>query len=202
MLLEGKKIGFALTGSFCTLHQVIPQMEKLADAGAQIVPIISYNIRDFDTRFNQAEELKNRIRSITKADIIDSIVGAEPIGPQKLLDILLIAPCTGNTLAKLANAITDTPVLMAAKSQLRNQRPVVLAITTNDGLGNNAKNIGLLLNLRNVLFVPFGQDDSARKSNSVSAKMELILPTLEEALEGRQIQPILLGRSEMSEAPK
>lgn len=198
MLLTERKVGFALTGSFCTLHQVIPQMEKLAEAGAQIIPIISYNIRDFDTRFNQAEELKSKIRAITKTDIIDSIVAAEPIGPQKLLDILLIAPCTGNTLAKLANAITDTPVLMAAKSQLRNQKPVVLAISTNDGLGNNARNIGNLLNTRNVYFVPFGQDDSTKKSNSVSAKMELIIPTLEQALEGRQIQPILLGKSDMN----
>jgi dipicolinate synthase subunit B len=114
-----------------------------------------------------------------------------------LLDILLIAPCTGNTLAKLANAITDTPVLMAAKSQLRNQRPVVLAISTNDGLSNNAKNIGSLLNIRNMYFVPFGQDDSAKKNNSISAKMDLILPTLELALEGKQLQPVLLGKSEM-----
>lgn len=197
MLLEGKKIGFALTGSFCTLHQVIPQMEKVAEAGASIIPIISYNIRDFDTRFNQAEELKAKLRAIAHTDIIETIVAAEPIGPQKLLDILLIAPCTGNTLAKLANAITDTPVLMAAKSQLRNQRPVVLAISTNDGLSNNAKNIGSLLNTRNVLFVPFGQDDSAKKNNSISAKMDLILPALELALEGKQMQPILLGKSEM-----
>ena len=193
MTLENKTIGFALTGSFCMLQQVLPQIEALVQAGAVVIPIISDNVRDLDTRFFAKEDLRFQIAKITGQPIIQTINQAEPIGPKQMLDVLIIAPCTGNTLAKLANAITDTPVLMAAKSQLRNGRPVVIAVSTNDGLGNNARNLGALLNAKNIYFVPFGQDDSQKKCNSLVAKMDMIQQTLQYALEGRQIQPLLLG---------
>ncbi|MDP2891742.1 MAG: dipicolinate synthase subunit B [Bacillota bacterium] len=197
MTLENKTIGFALTGSFCMLQQVLPQIEALVQAGAVVIPIISDNVRDLDTRFFAKEDLRFQIAKITGQPIIQTINQAEPIGPKQMLDVLIIAPCTGNTLAKLANAITDTPVLMAAKSQLRNGRPVVIAVSTNDGLGNNARNLGALLNAKNIYFVPFGQNDSQKKCNSLVAKMDMIQQTLQYALEGRQIQPLLLGILEL-----
>lgn len=196
MILKDKKIGFAITGSFCTLQQIVPQIANLVNLGADILPIISYNIDTTDTRFMIANDLKNIIFEITGKHPIHTIKDAEPIGPKQLLDALIIAPCTGNTLSKLANGITDTPVLMAAKSHLRNNRSVILAVATNDGLGNNAKNIGMLLNLKNIYFVPFGQDDPYTKNNSLLAKMDLIARTVELALESKQIQPILLGVGE------
>lgn len=189
--MKDLKIGFALTGSFCTIDNVLPQMEKLVGMGADIVPISSYAMDRTDTRFGLARDFKNRIVEITGKDPITTIQGAEPIGPQALLDVLVVAPCTGNTLAKLANAITDTPVLMACKAQLRNERPLVLAIATNDGLSANAQNIGRLLGRRNIYFVPFGQDDHVKKCNSLVASNELIPETIEMALQGRQIQPLL-----------
>lgn len=196
MILKDKKIGFAITGSFCTLQQIVPQIANLVNLGADILPIISYNIDTTDTRFMIANDLKNIIFEITGKHPIHTIKDAEPIGPKQLLDALIIAPCTGNTLSKLANGITDTPVLMAAKSHLRNNRSVILAVATNDGLGNNAKNIGMLLNLKNIYFVPFGQDDPYTKNNSLLAKMDLIARTVELALESKQIQPVLLGVGE------
>ncbi len=192
MLLEGIRIGFALTGSFCTFGQVLPELEKFAAEGADIYPIISESVSKFDTRFGKADELKQKLRTITGREIITSIVEAEPIGPKSLLDIMVVAPCTGNTAAKMANAVTDTPVLMACKAHLRNGKPVVLSISTNDGLGNNAKNIGMLLNMKNIYLVPFGQDDPFKKPNSLVAKTELIMPTVVEALKGKQIQPVLV----------
>lgn len=190
--LMGKTIGFALTGSFCNLDIVVPQMERLRQSGAQILPILSYNVRDMDSRFGTAAYWRGRISEAAQTEnIIDTIPAAEPVGPKHLCDILLIAPCTGNTVAKLTNGITDTPVVMAAKSHLRNGGPLVLAISTNDGLGANAKNIGLLLNVRNYFFVPFGQDNPQGKPTSVTAAMELIPETLCAALAGRQYQPIL-----------
>ena len=191
MLLQDKKIGFALTGSFCTFAKVMPELEKLVSEGADIIPVISEAVDKYDTRFGKADEWKSRIEGITGKKIIKTIVDAEPIGPKSLLDILIIAPCTGNTLGKITNGITDTPVTMAAKAHLRNGKPLVLAISTNDGLSANAKNLGLMLNAKNVYFVPFGQDDPVKKCNSLTANNELILPTILEALKGRQLQPVL-----------
>ncbi|HHV98684.1 MAG TPA: dipicolinate synthase subunit B [Clostridiaceae bacterium] len=192
MLLKGLKIGVALTGSFCTFDKVIPWIEKMVEEGADVYPIISESVDKFDTRFGRAEEWKFKLENITGKRPITTIVGAEPIGPKKLLDVVVVAPCTGNTLGKIANAITDTSVTMAVKAQLRNQRPVVIAISTNDGLSNNAKNLGLLLNMKNIYFVPFGQDDPVKKSNSLVAKYDMIIPTIQAALEGKQIQPLLV----------
>lgn len=197
MNLHGVKIGFALTGSHCTIGEVIPQIEKLIKAGTQVFPIISPAVNNVSTRFGEAKDIKERLKKITGNRIIKSIVDAEPIGPQKMFDIIVIAPCTGNTLAKLANGIIDTPVLMSAKAQLRNQRPVVLAISTNDGLGLNAKNLGLLLATKNIFIVPFGQDDPLQKPTSLVSRLDLLLPTIEKALKREQIQPILLSNISM-----
>lgn len=197
MNLQGVKIGFALTGSHCTIGEVLPQIEKLIKAGTQVFPIISPAVNNVSTRFGEAKDIKERLKKITGNRIIKSIVDAEPIGPQKMFDIIVIAPCTGNTLAKLANGITDTPVLMSAKAQLRNQRPVVLAISTNDGLGLNAKNLGILLATKNIFIVPFGQDDPLQKPTSLVSRLDLLLPTIEKALKREQIQPILLSNFSM-----
>ncbi|MHB1420626.1 MAG: dipicolinate synthase subunit B [Bacillota bacterium] len=192
MHLKGKKIGFALTGSHCTLNSILPVVRKLVDAGAEVFPIFSQTVLGTDTRFGTAEHWKTEMESITGKKIIASIVEAEPIGPKALLDVIVVAPCTGNTLAKIANGIVDSPVLMAVKSQLRNQRPVILAISTNDGLGMNAKNIGLLLNIKNMYMVPFGQDDPQTKPNSLVAHMDVLPESVEYALDGKQIQPMLV----------
>jgi len=193
--LKGVRIGFALTGSHCTLGEVVGEVRRLISEGAEVTPVVSPSVDTTDTRFGTAEYWKNLLEEITGRKVINTIPGAEPIGPQKLLDALIIAPCTGNTMAKLANAITDTPVLMAAKACLRNQRPVILAIATNDGLGLNAKNLGILLNTKNVYFVPFGQDNPGQKPNSLVARMDLILETTIAALAGRQLQPLLVTYS-------
>lgn len=192
MLLKGLKVGVALTGSFCTIGKIIPEIEKIISEGAEVFPIISEAVDKFDTRFGDAEGWKSKLRAITGKEIIKSIVEAEPIGPKGFLDVLVVAPCTGNTISKIANAITDTTVTMACKAHLRNQKPLVIAISTNDGLGNNAKNIGAVLNMKNVYFVPFGQDDPVKKCNSLMAKNELIVPTIVEAMQGKQIQPLLM----------
>lgn len=192
MRLKNLKIGFALTGSHCTIDEVLVQVQRVVDEGADVFSIISQSVDCIDTRFGMADKWKERLQNITGKDIINSITGAEPVGPNKMFDLLVVAPCTGNTLAKLANAITDTPVLMAVKAHLRNQRPVVLAISTNDGLGLNAKNIGLLLNTKNVYMVPFGQDSPSGKPNSLKANMELIPDTILTALQGQQLQPVLI----------
>ncbi len=192
MSLKGKKIGFALTGSSCNFKDIFVEIEKVAKAGADIYPIISHSVDTFDTRFGTAEEWKNRLRKITGREPISTIVDAEPVGPKLNLDVIVVAPCTGNTIAKLANGITDTPVTMACKAHLRNQRPLILAIATNDGLGANGKNIGLIMNTKNIYLVPFGQDDPNNKPNSLIAKFEYIEKTIEEAILGRQIQPVLI----------
>ena len=192
MRLSNIKVGVALTGSLCCLPEIMPYIQSLVDEGAQVIPIISSVVAETDSRFGSAESWKNQLKSITGSEAISTMTGAEPVGPQKLLDVLLVAPCTGNTLAKLANAITDGPVLMATKAHLRNQRPVVLAISTNDGLSMNAKNWGLLLNTKNIYAVPFGQDDPVKKPNSLKAKWELIVDTVLLALEGKQLQPMLV----------
>jgi dipicolinate synthase subunit B len=193
MRLDGKKIGFALTGSHCTLEKVFPEMEKLLAEGAEIYPIISPSVDQTDTRFGDATEWKTKLVKTTGHKIINTISGAEPLGPKAQLDAYVIAPCTGNTLAKLANGITDTAVLMGAKAQLRNQKPLILAISTNDGLGFNAKNVGILLSAKHVYMVPFGQDSPISKPNSLVAKMELLVPTIHASLEGRQLQPVLIN---------
>jgi len=173
------------------LDEVIPQVKKLVEEGAVIYPVISSSVDKTDTRFGTAERWKKAMQEITDNPIINTIVGAEPFGPQKLVDVMVVAPCTGNTLAKLANAITDSPVLMAVKAQLRNQRPVVLAVSTNDGLGLNARNLGVILNAKNIYVVPFGQDNPTGKPNSVKAKMDLLPDTIVLALQGKQVQPVL-----------
>ncbi len=191
MELKGMNVGFAMTGSYCTFASVIPQIEALAAEGANIIPIMSENASSTDTRFGKAQDFIARIESVTGNKIISTIVTAEPIGPKNILDIMVIAPCTGNTISKLACGITDTAVTMAAKANLRNENPLVIAVSTNDGLGASAKNIGMLLNCKNVFFVPFTQDDPEKKHNSLVARMELIVPTLKLAAEGKQIQPVL-----------
>lgn len=196
-MMQGLKIGFALTGSHCTLEKALAAMECLRELGAEIMPIVSPAMIQYDTRFGSAESWRERLlKASGQEHLIESIPAAEPIGPQALLDVLLIAPCSGNTLAKLANGITDTAVLMAAKAHLRNLRPLVLAVSTNDGLGANAKNIGLLLNSKHLYFVPFGQDDASAKPNSLSADMAYIPQTIAAALRGQQLQPILLAASQ------
>lgn len=190
--LEGKKIGFALCGSFCTMDRVFDSLQKLILNGADVYPIMSHNAYTIDTRFGKAEDFIKRLEDITGHKVQTKIEETEPIGPKKLIDMLVVAPCTGNTLGKLANAITDTAVLMAIKATLRNCRPVVLAIATNDGLALNFKNFGTLMNTRNVYFVPFGQDNHITKTNSLVAKMDLIYDTVKEAMEGKQIQPLII----------
>jgi dipicolinate synthase subunit B len=190
----GLTVGYALTGSHCTLSDVLPQIQRFVEAGARVVPITSYSVQMTDTRFGKAEDWKRQLTEITGNEIIDTIPKAEPLGPSKLLDVMVIAPCTGNTTSKLANALTESPVLMAAKAQMRNLRPLVLAISTNDGLGLNASNIAKLLIMRNMYFVPFGQDAPVAKPNSLVARMDLIVETCEAALQGKQLQPLLIER--------
>ena len=184
-------VGFAFTGSFCTISRVMSEAEKISKR-MNVIPIFSETAADTDSRFGDAKGFIERIGNATGKPVITSISAAEPIGPKKLLDALVIAPCTGNTAAKLANGIADTTVTLAAKSQLRNNRPVILAISTNDGLGANAVNIGKLLARKNIFFVPFGQDDCIEKENSLISDFSLILPTVLAALNNRQIQPILV----------
>jgi len=194
MTLNGKNIGFALTGSHCTYEEIWPEIERLQENGAQIYPIVSETVAHSDTRFGKGVEIVKRFADIAGHPVVSTIVEAEPLGPAKILDCLVIAPCTGNTCAKLANAITDSAVLMAAKAHLRNGKPLVLAISTNDALGLNAKNLGVLLSTPQVYFVPFGQDNPTEKPRSLVAQMDLILPTVERALEYRQLQPVLIER--------
>ncbi|HHU93207.1 MAG TPA: dipicolinate synthase subunit B [Halanaerobiaceae bacterium] len=192
MDLKGKKIGFAITGSFCTLDKTILALEEFVNSGADLIPIVSDAIKSYDTKYGTAREWLDKIKEISRNNIIDSIVKAEPIGPEKMLDLLIIAPCTGNTMAKIANGIIDETVVMAAKAHLRNERPLLIAIATNDGLGLNAKNLGILLNTKNVFFVPFGQDNPFEKKNSLVSRFDLIKKAAEYALEYKQIQPVLI----------
>lgn len=191
MSLKGKKVGFAFTGSFCTFDKTMRELERLVKEGAIVYPIFSFNAQSIDTRFGIAQEFVQKASELTGNDAILTIKDAEPIGPRSLFDVMIIAPCTGNTLSKLANGITDTPVLMAAKAHLRTLKPLVLAIATNDALGMSFKNIGLLTNTTNIYMVPFGQDDYTKKPNSLVAHTEFILPTLEQALDRTQIQPVI-----------
>jgi len=189
---EGIKIGFALTGSFCTFSKIIPKIKELVKLGADVLPIMSFNAYSMDTKFGKAEDFINNIEDLTGKKIIHSIVEAEPIGPKKMTDILIVAPASGNTMAKIANDITDTPVTMAVKSHLRNNLPVVIAPSTNNALSGNAENIGKLLNRRNFYFVPFRQDNPITKPRSMVFDPEYILKTIKSSLRGEQIQPIIL----------
>ncbi len=186
------KIGFAMTGSFCTFKKAIDALYELKKLYPDITPVMSETAAFTDTRFGKAEDFRNEIESICQKKIITNITGAEPIGPKKLFDALVIAPCTGNTIAKIAAGVTDSSVTMAAKAHLRNERPLVIAPSTNDGLGANAKNLGILLNTKNIYFVPFGQDDPFKKHRSLVADFSKITSALAEALEEKQYQPILL----------
>ena len=190
-LLSGKRIGFAMTGSFCTFSQVFPEAQRLADEGASLYPILSDNVWSLDTRFYTAEQVKSRREAICGRPIWHTLPEVEPIGPKHLLDLLIVAPCTGNSLGKLAGGIIDTPVVMAAKSQLRNGGPVLLAVSTNDALAMCAKNIGALLACRNFYFVPFRQDSPEKKPASLVARFDLLFESACAALEGHQLQPML-----------
>jgi dipicolinate synthase subunit B len=191
LILSGKNIGIGITGSFCTFDKIIPQIVKLVEQGANVYPVLSSNAKSIDSRFGDAKDFIEIIFDITRNKLITTIEDAEPIGPNNMFDIFLIAPCTGNTMAKLSSGITDTPVLMAAKSHLRVNKPVIISISTNDALGLNFKNIANLYNTKNIFFVPFGQDNYKTKPNSMVANIDKIVPTLEMALEGKQIQPVI-----------
>lgn len=191
MELTGKTIGVAMSGSFCTYENAFQELQKLVEAGANVQTIFSEAAQTIDSRFGKAEEFVRRAEILTGRTPMLTIAEAEPIGPKSLLDLLIILPCTGNTIAKLANGITDTPVLMAAKAHLRNEKPLLLSISTNDALGMNMKNIGLLLNAKHVYFVPFGQDNPEKKPNSMIAHTELLCEAAEAALNGKQYQPLL-----------
>ncbi|WP_342428769.1 dipicolinate synthase subunit B [Paenibacillus sp. FSL L8-0158] len=194
MSWQGKTVGYAITGSHCTFEEVMPVIQRFVDEGAKVVPIISNTVLTTDTRFGSSQSWQKQLKDITGNDIISTIVEAEPLGPSQILDVLVIAPLTGNSMSKLANAMTDSPVLMAAKAQLRNGRPLLLAISTNDGLGLNAANIAKLLVAKNIFFVPFGQDNPVKKPNSLVANMELIPEAAYEALQGKQLQPMIVER--------
>jgi len=193
MLLSGINVGVAMTGSFCTYEKIFKALDQLVEEEANVTTIFSNNSSTIDSRFGDAKTHLARAEKITGKKPITTIVGAEPIGPTKMFDILLISPCTGNSLAKLANGITDTPVLMAAKSHLRNNRPLVIHLSSNDSLSMNLKNIGLLANTKHIYFVPFGQDNCIGKPNSMISNPELIIPTLLSALQEKQLQPVIQG---------
>lgn len=191
MSLSGKKIGIAFTGSFCTYARIFEELEALQKEEPVIQTIFSDSAQSIDSRFGTAESFLKRAEEITGIPPILTIKDAEPIGPKSLLDLLVIFPCTGNTLAKLANGITDTPVLMAAKAHLRNDKPLLLSVSTNDALGLNMKNIGLLINAKNIFFIPFGQDNPVKKPTSLISHPELLIPSIESALNKQQIQPLI-----------
>lgn len=191
MELKGKHIGLAITGSFCTFAKIEQEIIELKETGAILHPIFSDHVQSIESRFGDTGAFIKRITEITGTAPILTIEAAEPIGPGGYLDLLLIAPCTGNTLAKLAAGITDTPVLMAAKAHLRNGKPLVISVSTNDAMGMNFKNIGELYNTKHIFFVPFGQDDPVKKPTSLIAHTGRIRETLMEALEGRQLQPVI-----------
>ncbi|MGM0835514.1 MAG: dipicolinate synthase subunit B [Bacillota bacterium] len=194
MDLKGKRLGFGLTGSHCTYDAVVPELKKLVDAGADVLPVVSFTVQNTNTRFGEGEAWIKRIEEITGNKVIDSIVKAEPLGPKIPLDCMVIAPLTGNSMSKLANALTESPVLMAAKATLRNHKPVVLGISTNDALGLNGMNLMRLMSTKNIYFIPFGQDAPEKKPNSMVARMEMLVPTVMHALENKQVQPVIVER--------
>lgn len=194
MKISGKRIGFGLTGSHCTYEEVYPQIEHLVNAGAEVIPVVTHTVKNTDTRFGKGEDWIGKIEKLTNRKVVDTIVDAEPLGPKMPLDCMVIAPMTGVSMSKFANAQNDSPVLMAAKATLRNHRPVVLGISTNDALGLNGVNLMRLLSTKDIFFIPFGQDDPHNKPNSLVANMESLIETVEHALEMKQIQPILIER--------
>ncbi|WP_100404437.1 dipicolinate synthase subunit B [Bacillus solitudinis] len=194
MSLKGKHIGFGLSGSHCTYDAVLPEMKKLVDLGAKVTPFVSYTVQSTDTKFGDSADWLKKIQEITPEPIVDSIVKAEPFGPKTPLDCMLIAPITGNSTSKLANALTDSPVLMGAKATLRSGNPVVLGISTNDALGLNGMNIMKLMATKNIYFIPFGQDDPVKKPNSLVARMGALVDTVESAIAGKQFQPVLIEK--------
>ena len=194
--MEHRKIGFAFCGSFCTYSQAMEVLERVQSRYGDVLPIVSEAGAATDTRFGAAHDFMREMERICGRRVVDSIAKAEPIGPRHLLDVLVIAPCTGNTLARLANGFSDTSVTMAAKAMWRNGRPVVLAVSTNDGLSGSAKIIATLLDKKNVYFVPYRQDDPVKKPTSLVADFTQINAAVDAALEGRQLQPLLLGPAE------
>jgi len=186
-----KTIGYCLTGSFCTFSKAIKQVQELKDRGYSIIPIMSYNAGQIDTRFGSADEHKKKLEEITGNKVLTTIAEVEPIGPKELLDLLIISPCSGNTIGKLANGIYDTPATLCAKSHLRNQRPVLIGVSTNDALSASAKNIGKLLNYKHFYFIPMSQDNCEKKPFSVVAHFEDTAEAVEYALQEKQMQPIL-----------
>ncbi|PLR84263.1 dipicolinate synthase subunit B [Bacillus canaveralius] len=194
MSLKGKRIGFGLTGSHCTYDAVFPEIEKLVNLGAEVIPVVTFTVKNTETRFGSGEDWVQRIENLTGQAIIDSIVKAEPLGPKLPLDCMVIAPLTGNSMSKFANAMTDSPVLMAAKATLRNGNPVVLGISTNDALGLNGVNLMRLMATKNIYFIPFGQDDPVKKPNSMVARMTMLEETIVAAVNGTQLQPVIVER--------
>ncbi len=192
-MIEKLKIGYAMTGSFCTFSQSFEALKRLATAGHDITPIMSFNSFNLSTRFGTAQANREKLENICRKPIISTIEEAEPIGPKKMFDILIVAPCTSNTLAKLATGVNDTPVTMAVKSHLRNSRPVLIAVSTNDALTAAAKNIGILECRKNYFFVPYRQDDPVKKPASMVADFDLMETALEEAMAGRQVSPVVRG---------
>ncbi len=192
MEVKNKKIGFVLTGSFCTFSKTIPKMKALKNLGAEIIPVMSYNSYELDTKFGKAKDFIKVIEEISNRKIIHTIQDAEPIGPKHLTDVMIVAPASGNTMSKLACDIIDTPSLMAVKSHLRNNLPVVIAPSTNNGLAANLVSIGSLINRKNYYFVPFKQDNPITKPRSIVFDENYIIKTIEAALDGEQIEPILL----------
>ncbi|ASK63475.1 dipicolinate synthase subunit B [Virgibacillus phasianinus] len=199
MTLEGKRIGFGLTGSHCTYDQVFPQIEKLMKEKAEVVPIVTYTVRSTDTKFGKAADHIKKIEDMTGKKVITTMPEAEPLGPKEPLDCMVIAPLTGNSMSKFANALTDSPVLMAAKATMRNQRPVVLGISTNDALGLNGVNLMRLMASKYIYFIPYGQDDPYKKPNSLVAHMDTLIDTVESALLFEQIQPVIVPYQSTSE---
>ncbi|WP_069201762.1 dipicolinate synthase subunit B [Bacillus niameyensis] len=191
MTLEGKRIGFGITGSHCTYEQVVPQIETLVNQGADVVPVVTFTVKNTNTKFGDGADWVAKVEELTGKKVIDSMVAAEPLGPREPLDCMVIAPLTGNSMSKFANALTDSPVLMAAKATLRNRCPVVLGISTNDALGLNGVNLMRLMSSKNIYFIPFGQDDPINKPTSMVSRMEFLSETIEAALEGNQLQPII-----------
>ena len=189
--MSNLRIGFALCGSFCTFEKALTQMEMLCQTGYEVLPILSYHAASVNTRFGQANDFIQRMETLCQRKVIRTIEEAEPIGPKKMTDIMIVAPCTGNTAAKLAHAITDTPVTMAVKSHLRQEKPVLLCLATNDALGASAQNIGRLLNTKHYYFVPFSQDDPVNKPNSLVADFRLLPQAMDYALREQQLQPVL-----------
>ncbi len=192
--MRTERIGFAICGSFCTFGRAFTALEELSGIYGDITPIMSGAAFSTDTRFGLAEDFRARMEKICGKKIISTVAEAEPIGPKGLLDLLIIAPCTGNTLAKLSQGVTDTSVTMAAKAHMRNDRPVLIAVSTNDGLSGSAQNIGALLNRKNIFFVPFCQDDPEKKPRSLAAELSLLPQAAEAALAGRQLQPVLVRK--------